>query len=327
MTKSNPVKAAPKENLTSLYKHCTLCPRACGVSRLNHSFSNGFCGYGSVMRISRIAPHLWEEPFLSGQGLEATVKGSGTVFFCGCNLGCVYCQNHKISRSPVLSAENGDLLLGRDYSPDELADEMLRLQELGVHNINLVTAVHFLPSVVISLELARKRGLTLTTVYNSSGYEKTEALRMLDGLIDVYLPDFKYLSPKFSEDYSSAADYPDIAKKAINEMFRQTGKPLFDSCGFMLKGTAVRHLILPGCDSDSQRIVKLLFDTYGNDGITLSLMNQYTPRDDLPFPELTEPLPYAAYLRVIEAAQALGFRYLYTQQEGTASESFIREFT
>ena len=273
------------------------------------------------MRVSRIAPHPWEEPFLSGQGLEEPIRGSGTVFFCGCNLGCVYCQNYRISRRPSEQASPG-----RDVSPSELADEMLRLQSEGVHNINLVTATHFLPSVAESIIISRKRGLSIPTVYNTSGYEKVAALRMLDGLIDIYLPDLKYLSEKLAEDYSGAPDYPTVATEAIKEMYRQTGKPRFDSDGFMKSGTAVRHLILPGCDSDSRKTVRYLHEEYGSDGICLSLMNQYTPREGLPFPELTEKLPRSAYLRVVEEAQRLGFRYLYTQDEGTASESFIPDF-
>lgn len=274
------------------------------------------------MRVARIAPHYWEEPFLSGQGIEEPVLGSGTVFFCGCNLGCVYCQNYKISRGKRCVTE-----LGREYSPSELADEFLRLEQLGVHNINLVTSAHFLPSVAETVSIARARGLIVPIVYNSSGYEKAEALHMLDGLIQIYLPDVKYFSEKYARDYSFAPDYPQLAREAVCEMYRQTGKPIFDEKGFMLSGTAVRHLILPGCDGDSVKILNWLSERFGTDGVCLSLMNQYTPVVETDFPELSERLPKNAYLRVIEKAQALGFSYLFTQEDGTASESFIPDFS
>lgn len=274
------------------------------------------------MRVARIAPHYWEEPFLSGQGIEESVQGSGTVFFCGCNLGCVYCQNYKISRGKKDVTE-----LGRDYTPSELADEFLRLEQMGVHNINLVTAAHFLPSVAETVSLARARGLRIPTVYNSSGYESAESLKLLDGLIDVYLPDVKYFSKKYASDYSFAPNYPDVARAMVDEAYRQRGKPIFDENGFMISGVAVRHLILPGCDGDSVKIINWLRDTFGEDGVCLSLMNQYTPVVETEFPELSERLPKKAYLRVIKRAQQLGFKYLFTQADGTALESFIPDFS
>ena len=304
----------------SIYARCTLCPRNCGVDRYK---SIGVCGSGTVMRVARIAPHYWEEPFLSGQGLEEPTRGSGTVFFCGCNHGCIYCQNYKISRGKKGGAQH----LGREYSPSLLADEFLHLEQLGVHNINLVTAAHFLPSAAETIALARLRGLSIPLVYNSSGYEKAEALRMLDGLIDIYLPDIKYFSPKYSSDYSFAPDYPDVVRAAVLEMYRQSGKPRFDDSGFMIAGTAIRHLILPGCDGDSVKIVDWVHDTFGSDGVCLSLMNQYTPVVETDYPELSERLPKKAYIRVIEKAQALGFDHLFTQEDGTASESFIPDFS
>lgn len=306
-------------NTQEIYTECTLCPRECKVNR---SERNGFCGSGTVMKVARIAPHLWEEPFLSGQGLESPVCGSGTVFFCGCNLGCVYCQNYKISRFSD-KCEN----IGRSYTPSELADEFLRLETNGVHNINLVTAGHFAPSIAETLETARSRGLIIPIVYNTSSYEKVSTLKLLDGLIDIYLPDIKYFSKKLASDYSRAADYPNIARAAVAEMYRQTGKPRFDKKGFMLSGTVIRHLVLPGSDGDSAKVIEWIYQTFGSDGIGLSLMNQYTPVAETPFPELSEKLPKAAYLRVIEKAQRLGFKYLFTQADGTASESFIPEFT
>lgn len=273
------------------------------------------------MRVARIAPHFWEEPFLSGQGIEAPVRGSGTVFFCGCNLGCVYCQNISISRTDPKRE------IGKAYSPSELADRFLQLEETGVHNINLVTAGHFLPSVAEALTLARQRGLSVPTVYNSSSYEKPEAIAKLEGLIDIYLPDMKYFSLKSSRDYSGAPDYPEVARKAIEEMFRQTGEPQFDQNGFMKVGTVIRHLILPGCDRDSMKVVDWIYERFGKGGVCLSLMNQYTPLNETPFPELSETLPRSAYLRVVMKAQRYGFKHLYTQEDGTASESFIPDFS
>ena len=302
--------------MTDLYQGCRLCPFECGSDRANVSL--GRCGCDNKMRVARIAPHYWEEPCLSGQGIEADVKGSGTVFFVGCSLGCVFCQNRKIS-------ERGSAL-GKIYTESELADEFLKLEALGVHNINLVTASHFAPSVAKAISIARAHGLTVPTVYNCSGYEKVETLKMLDGLIDIYMPDFKFFSSLLSSHYAKAPNYKDVCEKAIREMQRQTGKPVFDEKGFMTKGTIVRHLVLPGSDSDSRKIVLLLHEAFDSDGIALSVMSQYTPSDDLTFHELTEKLSPAAYLRVVEHAQRLGFKYLYTQSGESADESFIPEF-
>lgn len=317
------------DDIEVLYNKCCLCPRDCGVNRKT---ANGYCGCGSVMRVARIAPHYWEEPFLSGMGLEYPVRGSGAVFFCGCSLGCVYCQNYRISRPKnymeTVSAEHSGKakLPGWDIAPKELAFELLKLEENGVHNINFVTPSQYLPSVIRTIEFAKSLGLTVPIVYNTSGYEKVEALKLLKGLIDIYLPDMKYYSAKYASDYSNAPDYPEKAIAAIEEMYRQTGKPRFDTKGFMLSGTTVRHLVLPGCDADSAKVLELLYDRFASDGVTVSLMNQYTPITESHFPELTERLPQRAYLRTVERAQKLGFKYLYTQDEGTASESFIPDF-
>lgn len=302
--------------MTEYYSPCLLCPFECGADRVGGRL--GRCGMGAQMRIARIAPHYWEEPCLSGQGIEADVKGSGTVFFVGCALGCVFCQNSKIS------ARNSQL--GTIYDENELANEFLRLQDIGVHNINLVTASHFAPSVIKTIEIARAKGLTLPIVYNCSGYESLQTLKMLNGCVDIYMPDFKFYSSALSRDYARCENYREVAFEAIKEMQRQTGKPVFDENRFMQSGTLVRHLILPGSDADSRKIVELLHGEFDSDGIALSLMSQYTPRDDLPFVELTEKLPFAAYLRVIERAQALGFTYLYTQSGESADESFIPQF-
>ncbi|MBR2474903.1 MAG: radical SAM protein [Clostridia bacterium] len=302
--------------MTNPYSPCALCPFECGVDRLGGVL--GRCGCDGNMRVARIAPHYWEEPCLSGQGIESDVKGSGTVFFVGCSLGCVFCQNRRIS-------ERGSSL-GKVYTESELADEFLRLEALGVHNVNLVTASHFAPSVAKAISIARARGLTIPTVYNCSGYERLETLKMLCGLIDVYMPDFKFYSSLLSTQYAKAPDYNDVCENAIREMQRQTGKPVFNADGFMTSGTLVRHLVLPGSDADSRRIISLLRENFGTDGIALSIMSQYTPQPDIPFPELAEKLSPAAYLRVVERAQELGFKYLYTQSGESADESFIPEF-
>ncbi len=297
------------------YSACRLCPFECGIDR---RVSVGRCGQGAGMRVALAYPHLWEEPCLSGQGLEEPIKGSGTVFFVGCSLGCVYCQNAKISRK---SSAVGELL-----TAERLADELLRLQSLGVHNINLVTAAHFVPEIIKSIEIARRLGLKLPIVYNSSGYESEKTLDMLNGYIDIYMPDFKYFSERLSALYSGASNYPMICRKAINTMFKQRGEPRFDENGFMLSGVIVRHLVLPGSDADSRRVLSLLHEDFGDAGIVLSLMNQYTPMPDMPYPELNERLPKSAYLRVLTHAEKMGFKYLYTQSGEAAQESFIPEF-
>ena len=298
-----------------LYSACRLCPFECGVDR---SVSKGRCGQSAEMRVALAYPHLWEEPCLSGQGIEEPIKGSGAVFFVGCSLGCVYCQNRKISGK---NSDAGELI-----TEEELADEFLRLQSLGVHNINLVTAAHFTPSVIKSLEIARAKGLTLPVVYNSSGYESENTIDMLSGYVDVYMPDFKYFSSRMSSLYSGAPDYPEVCRKAIKRMVRQRREPQFDENGFMLSGVIVRHLVLPGSDADSRKIISALYEDFGDSGIVLSLMNQYTPMPDMPYPELNERVSESAYLRVVEKAQDLGFKYIYTQSGESASESFIPEF-
>ncbi len=299
-----------------LYAECRLCPFECGVDRRSAA---GRCGQGAEARVALAYPHLWEEPCLSGQGIEEPVKGSGTVFFTGCSLGCVFCQNARISKR---GASAGKILT---YS--ELADEFLRLEALGVHNINLVTAAHFAPTVIKAVERARLLGLKLPIVYNSSGYESEKTLELLNGYINVYMPDFKYFSERLALLYSNAPGYRDICLNAIKIMYQQCGKPRFDEKGFMLSGVIVRHLVMPGSDADSRKVISLLHENFGEDGVALSVMNQYTPMPNMPYPELTERLPKSAYLRVVSHAEGLGFKYLYTQDGESASESFIPEFS
>ena len=219
---------------------CTLCPRNCGVDRTNNVA--GFCGALDEVKIARAALHFWEEPCISGK------KGSGTVFFSCCNMKCVYCQNYEIST----------LNKGMTISVSELADKFLMLQGEGAHNINLVTPTHFVPQIICALDEAKSRGLALPVVYNSSGYESVETIRLLKGYVDIYMPDLKYFSDKYAIKYSSAPNYFNIAKEAIEEMFNQVGTPVFDESGIMKKGMIVRHLMLPGLLFDSKKIMDYL---------------------------------------------------------------------
>lgn len=286
---------------------CMICPRNCNIDRDQQV---GVCSVGNTIRIGRIAPHMWEEPCISGQ------KGSGTVFFAGCNLKCVYCQNEKLSRARA----------GREYSVEDVAAEMLKLQEIGVHNINLVTPTHYIPQIVQVLRLAKERGLSLPIVYNTSGYEKVESLRCLEGLVDVYMPDLKYLSSDLAEKYSKAKDYPQVVTEAIKEMYRQVGKPEFDDEGMLKRGVLIRHLVLPGYTEESKAVIKYIYETY-QDNVYISIMNQYTPYGDLEnFPELQRSLTEEEYEEVVDYAIELGVDNGFIQEGGTDSESFIPEF-
>lgn len=290
---------------------CELCPRRCGADRENGI--KGFCGETSEIRVARAALHMWEEPCISGE------QGSGTVFFTGCTLRCVFCQNHVISDGEV----------GKIISVRRLADIFHELNEKGANNINLVTPGHFAPQIIRALDLAKNEGMKLPIVWNSGGYEWQETLKMLEGYVDVFLPDFKYLNPLHAKKYSMAEDYPDVAKAAVAEMVRQAGSPEFDERGIMRKGVIVRHLLLPGCLADAKRIVEYLYQTYGN-RIYLSLMNQYTPVETLDqerYPELARKVPDHAYERLVDYAISLGIEQAFIQEGETAKESFIPPFT
>lgn len=298
-----------REEIDTLMRDCTLCPRKCHADRI--SGKRGFCGQGSEVTAARAALHFWEEPCISGS------CGSGTVFFSGCSLQCVFCQNRSIA-------------LGNDgcvISLDRLVEIYLELQEKGAANINLVTAGHFLPQVAYSLEQAREQGLSIPVVYNTGSYEEVDSLKMLDGLVDIYLPDLKYHSPELSATYARAADYFEKASAAIGEMFRQVGKPQFDSdTGLMRRGVIVRHLLLPGQSGDSKRILRHLHDTYKND-IYVSIMNQFTPLNtqELP-PELNRKVSREEYDRVLTFAERIGIEQGFYQEGDTAKESFIPAF-
>lgn len=295
--------------LEEYMKHCTLCPRACGVDR--RAGQRGRCHMDSRVFVAKASLHMWEEPCISG------TEGSGTVFFSGCSLGCIFCQNHEIS---------GTYPAGKEVNIENLADCFLRLQEKGANNINLVTAAHYIPQTVLALEMAKEQGLILPVVYNSSGYERVESLKMLEGLVDVYLPDFKYMSSALAQEYSGAPDYPERAKEALAEMVRQVPQSDFDDRGIMKKGVIVRHLMLPGHLTDSKKVVRYLYETYGN-GVYISMMNQYTPMPGLAkHPHLGRKVRKKEYERLLDFAISLGVENGFFQEGETAKESFIPDF-
>lgn len=288
---------------------CNLCPRACNVDR--NVGRTGYCGETAQIRVARTSLHQWEEPCITGE------NGSGTVFFTGCNLKCIFCQNHNISDNSV----------GKVFSAEELADAFLRLQEHGASNINLVTAAHFVKELVKVIRLAKERGLTIPVVYNSSGYESVESLRLLEDLVDVYLPDLKFFSSDISQNYAGAKDYFEVATKAIEEMVRQVGEPVFDEkTGNMIKGVIVRHLVLPGHTKESMKILAYLHRTYNN-RIYISIMSQYTPVvKQEKFPNLNRTLTGREYDKVVDYALKLGIENAFIQDGDVACESFIPEF-
>lgn len=290
-------------------KGCTLCPRLCGVNRADGE--TGACGMGDKMRVSRIALHPYEEPPISGE------KGSGTVFFCGCSLRCVFCQNKDISRSSTA---------GRDYSPDQLASAILELQEMGATNINFVTPTHFAEGVAETLRILKGK-LHVPVVYNTSGYERIETLDMLEGLVDVYMPDFKYASSEPAGRYSSAPDYPTVALSAIRHMHRQVGKCQYGEDGTLKKGVLVRHLVLPSGRKDSIKALELLADALPVEEILLSLMSQYTPDFalDCPHKELHRRLTRFEYDSVAARAVELGFEG-FSQELTSAVRSYTPSF-
>ncbi|MBQ6360136.1 MAG: radical SAM protein [Lachnospiraceae bacterium] len=291
------------------YRCCRLCPANCGADRISGKY--GACGMGAAVTAARAALHFWEEPCISGK------EGSGTVFFSGCPLGCVFCQNREISKMHA----------GKTISTERLAEIFLELQGQKANNINLVTAVHFVPSVVNALETAKARGLIIPVVYNSSGYESVRTLKMLEGLVDVWLPDFKYFDAEPAARYSRRADYPERAKEALAEMVRQAGAPVFDEQGMMKRGVIVRHLLLPGQTGNAKRVIRYLHETYGNE-IWISIMNQYTPMSGIGerWPELDRQCSPEEYERVLDFAARIGVENGFRQEGGTIGESFIPAF-
>ncbi len=285
---------------------CTLCPRRCGADR---EVCPGYCGADETVRVARAAPHYWEEPFLSGS------CGSGAVFFAGCQLKCVYCQNREISRGGV----------GKPLTVRRLADVFLSLQTQGVRNLNLVTPDPYIPQVAEALRMAKADGLRLPVVCNCSGYETVEMLHIVEGLIDIYLPDFKYMSPLLAKKYSAAPDYPVVAKAALAEMVRQQPALRRNRQGMLQNGVVVRHLLLPGHVSDSKKVLAYLYQTYG-DRIWLSIMSQFTPFGLDAYPELDRCVTEEEYGELVGFACKLGVRHAFVQEGSAASESFIPPF-
>lgn len=287
---------------------CTLCPRECHVDR--SSGKKGFCGMDGTIYLARAALHMWEEPCISG------TKGSGAVFFSGCGLRCCFCQNHDIAIGSR----------GLAVSVERLGEIFLELKEKGAANINLVTGAHYVPQIIEALKLARMQGMDLPVVYNSSGYEKMETLKLLEGYVDIYLPDLKYMEPDLAQKFSHAPDYVERAKAAIKEMVRQSGSCQFGEDGYIRRGTIVRHLILPGHTKNSRKVLRYLHETYGEE-IYISIMNQYTPvREFGEFKELNRKVTKREYEKVLDAAVEMGIQNGFIQEGETASESFIPEF-
>lgn len=285
---------------------CRICPRECGADR---SKQIGACGCGAYPFIARAALHFWEEPCISG------INGSGAIFFCGCNLCCVFCQNRDISR--------GDK--GRMFAAEEIADVMLRMQELGAHNVNLVTPAPHVPVLAHSLIKAKNRGLRIPVVYNTNAFEKPETLRLLKGLVDIYLPDLKYVSREVSEKYSKAADYFKYAAPAVMEMYDQCGTLETTECGIAKKGLLIRHLVLPGSVDETRKVLDFIASNLPKN-TAVSLMGQYTPTGpSLPAP-LDRTLTRREYDRAVEYCINLGFENVFIQAAGCRGKEYIPDF-
>lgn len=288
------------------YDPCRLCPRACGAHRL--SGKAGLCGASSDIRVARASLHLWEEPPISG------TNGSGTVFFSGCPLGCVYCQNRDIALGKR----------GHSVTLPQLVRTYRALAAAGAHNLNLVTATQYLPDVIRSVSEAKRQGVLLPVVWNTSGYETVESVKALSGTVDIWLTDFRYFSPGTAAAYSHAPDYPEAARAALRQMYAQTGAPVFGDSGLMKKGVIVRLLLLPGHLIEAKRILHELWERYG-DGICLSLMSQYTPMPGMQ-PPLDRRVGEAEYRSFVAEAERLGITRAFTQEREAAADSFIPPF-
>ena len=289
---------------------CLDCPRKCNKERREGDTSSyGYCQVSVRPKVARAALHFWEEPCISGE------EGSGTVFFSGCNLRCVYCQNVEIAAG----------VRGKEISVERLAEIFLELQEKGANNINLVTPSHYYMQIKEALLLVKEK-LHIPVIANTSSYESVEVLRDMEGLIDIYLADYKYASRELAAKYSHAADYPQVAAEALKEMFRQTGEPEFDDRGIMRKGIIVRHLLIPGCKEDSKAVLKFLYETFG-DSVFISIMNQYTPLSHVgKYPELNRRVTEEEYEEIVDYAIELGIENGFVQEGETAEESFIPAF-
>lgn len=295
------------DNIFQDYSACRLCPRQCGADRYT---GKGYCGIGAEVTAAKAYLHPWEEPCISYK------NGAGTVFFTGCSLRCVYCQNSRISFTDH----------GKKMNAESLGDVFLRLRDMGADNIELVTPTHFVPHIIAALDKVKHR-LGIPVVYNTGGYELTETLRRLDGYIDIYLPDIKYYSPEISGKYSAAEDYFDYASAAVKEMIRQMGKLKFNDAGGLERGTIIRHLVLPGCRKDSMAIMKWIAENTSEEEVLVSIMNQYTPFDHIPeeFGELKRRVTKMEYNSVVRFAEELGIQG-YTQEKSSAAEKYVPDF-
>lgn len=290
------------------YENCLLCPRKCATNR--RTGQTGVCGVSSEIKVARAALHYWEEPCISGK------RGSGAVFFSGCSLHCVFCQNREIS----------DGKEGKVISKERLSDIFMELAGKGANNINLVTPGQYIPDIVWAVNNARSRGMKLPIIYNTSGYENVTELKLLEGIVDVYLPDFKYMDSTLSAMYSRAKDYPSVAKQALSEMVRQQPDVVIDDAtGFIQKGVIVRQLLLPGHVNDAKAVLKYLYDTY-HDHVYISMMSQFTPIALKDYPEINRTVTRREYERLVDYALEIGITNAFIQEGDVAKDSFIPAF-
>ncbi|RHD98297.1 4Fe-4S cluster-binding domain-containing protein [Agathobacter rectalis] len=290
------------------YENCLLCPRKCGINR--STGQTGVCGVSSEIKVARAALHYWEEPCISGK------RGSGAVFFSGCSLHCVFCQNREIS----------DGKAGKVISKERLSDIFMELADKGANNINLVTPGQYIPDIVWAVNDAKSRGMKLPIIYNTSGYENVTDLKLLEGIVDVYLPDFKYMDSTLSARYSRAKDYPSVAKKALSEMVRQQPDVVIDDAtGLIQKGVIVRQLLLPGHVNDAKAVLKYLYDTY-HDHVYISMMSQFTPIALKDYPEINRTVTRREYERLVDYALEIGITNAFIQEGDVAKDSFIPAF-
>ena len=290
------------------YENCLLCPRKCGINR--STGQTGVCGVSSEIKVARAALHYWEEPCISGK------RGSGAVFFSGCSLHCVFCQNREIS----------DGKEGKVISKERLSDIFIELADKGANNINLVTPGQYIPDIVWAVNDAKSRGMKLPIIYNTSGYENVTELKLLEGIVDVYLPDFKYMDSTLSARYSRAKDYPSVAKKALSEMVRQQPDVVIDDAtGLIQKGVIVRQLLLPGHVNDAKAVLKYLYDTY-HDHVYISMMSQFTPIALKDYPEINRTVTKREYERLVNYALEIGITNAFIQEGDVAKDSFIPAF-
>lgn len=290
------------------YENCLLCPRKCGINR--RTGQTGVCGVSSEIKVARAALHYWEEPCISGK------RGSGAVFFSGCSLHCVFCQNREIS----------DGKAGKVISKERMSDIFMELADKGANNINLVTPGQYIPDIVWAVNDAKSRGMKLPIIYNTSGYENVTELKLLEGIVDVYLPDFKYMDSTLSARYSRAKDYPSVAKQALSEMVRQQPDVVIDDAtGLIQKGVIVRQLLLPGHVNDAKAVLKYLYDTY-HDHVYISMMSQFTPIALKDYPEINRTVTKREYERLVDYALEIGITNAFIQEGDVAKDSFIPAF-